>query len=115
MWDQVAETSAVPPSGEFPLSPQLYFPRSTHANISPVPAMVDPSPGKHELDRPSWVFSVDHTYLFASPSPPENALARPQTEEPLEDVVLVPPQLVALLVQTPACFPSAGGAPPRRT
>jgi len=24
-WDLAAESSAVPPSGEFPLSPQLYF------------------------------------------------------------------------------------------
>ena len=32
-WDQVAETSAMPPFGEFPLSFQLYSPGSTHSSI----------------------------------------------------------------------------------
>ena len=41
-WDEAAETNAVPPSEEFPLSPQRYSPGSTHASIRPVPTMVNP-------------------------------------------------------------------------
>ena len=80
-WDQAAATSAVPPSGEFPLSPQLYSPRSTHASIRPVPTMVDPSPGEHAPDRPSREFEVNHSYLTL-PSVSSSAASVPAAECP---------------------------------
>ena len=40
-WNHATESNAVPPSDELSLPPQLYFPESTLASISSVPALVD--------------------------------------------------------------------------
>jgi len=65
-WDNAAESSAVPPSGESPLSPQLYFTRSTQASSSPAPALVDPSPEEHAPGRPRREFFGGSSLLHAS-------------------------------------------------
>jgi len=80
-WDRAAESRANLPFGESPLSPQLYFPGSTQACISPVPAIVIPSPGEHSPERPRRGFLVDHP-CFTIPTEPSSVASVDEAEWP---------------------------------
>ena len=63
-------SSALPPSGDSPLSPRLYFTGSTQASISPVTSLVHSSPWEHAPDRPRREFLVNPPYFKLPPVAP---------------------------------------------